>query len=175
MLFIMTNVTLLRSFFPDSLLLQCFFSFFLMWWNPSMNGKRSFVMWPVLWCQAEKVCGYYFLLWGVCGWPFQLWEKVSLADHMQSLGNRAQNFPKFILLTSSALGQTAAPSPGDEGLQHLFRRLFLAGFLMNPEIGACAFLLLILFAQRTHGAPVPAMWPSDLACKFVKYTTRNQL
>lgn len=66
-------------------------------------------------------------------------ETVSLADHVQSLGSRAQNFPKFILLTSSALGQMAAPSPGDEGLQHLFRRLFLTGFLMNSEISACAF------------------------------------
>ena len=86
-----------------------------------------------------------------------LGETVSLADHVQSLGKRAQNFPKFTLLTSSGLGQTAAPSPGDERLQHLFRRLFLAGFLMNSEISACAFLLLILFAQRTHEAPVPDM------------------
>lgn len=84
-------------------------------------------------------------------------ESVSLADHVQSLGNRAQNFPKFILLTRSALGQTAAPSPGDEGLQHLFHRLFPSGFLMNSEISAWAFLLLILFAQKTQGAPVPAM------------------
>lgn len=61
-LLIMTNVTLLCSFFPSSLFLQCFFSFFSIWWNLSMNGKSSFVMWPVLWCQAEKICGYYFLL-----------------------------------------------------------------------------------------------------------------
>jgi len=82
-------------------------------------------------------------------------ERASLADHVQSLGNQAQNFPEFTLLTSSALGQTAAPPPGEEGLQHLFRRLSLAGFLMNSELGACAFLLRILFAQRTHGAPAP--------------------
>lgn len=103
-------------------------------------------------------------------------ETVSLADHMQSLGNPAQNFPKLILLTSNALGQTVAPSPGDEGLQHLFQRLFLAGFLMNSEIGAWAFFASnSLFAQRTHGAPARDTWPSDLACKSVKYMTRNQL
>lgn len=78
-------------------------------------------------------------------------EAVSLADHRQSLGSQAQNFPKFILLTSSALGQTTAPSLRDEGLQHSFHRLFLDGFQTNPEIDA--FLLLILFAQRTHGSP----------------------
>lgn len=79
-------------------------------------------------------------------------EAVSLADHAQSLGSQAQTFPKFTLLTSSALGQTTAPSPRDEGLQHPFHRLFLDGFQMNSEIDA--FLLVILFAQRTHRSPI---------------------
>lgn len=173
MLFIMTNVTLL---FLSSLSLVAVFLLFL------LNVMKSKYEWEKFICNvAGSVVSSRESLWLLFPPMGSLWmtistlrETISLADCVQSLGNWAQNFPKFILLTGSALGQTAPPSPGDEGLQHLLCRLFLAGFLMNLEIGACAFWFLILFEQRTDEAPVLDMWPSDLACKFAKYTTRSQ-
>lgn len=127
--------------------------------SPVVTSRES------LWLLFPPMGSLWMTIWA-------LRETVSLADHMQSLGKQAQNIPKVMLLDQQCPGSDSHSIPKRWGITAFIPQassVWVADELRDLVL----FLLLILFAHRAQGVPILDMRPSDLACKFVKYMTRN--
>lgn len=136
-------------------------------WEKFIRNVASPVVtsWESLWLLFPPMGIWWMTIWA-------LRETVSLADHRQSLGKPAQNVPKVMLLDQQCPGSDSHSIPEGWGITAFIPQAFSV-WVSGEFRDLVLFLLLILFTHRAHGVPIPDMWPSDLACKFVKYMTRN--